>query len=160
MKRIAAVLLSLLVLASCRSAYTDPDPEAGVSDSETVPETAEETEPVQEEETEEPAEPQYVDLKILELESEPYFQNGELILYFTNHEIWYEPDEAAYIGIITPYSASSYPASIVTSRHPELESEEDYLGVALAPSEPIPAGTYNFSVTFGEYFVSFEMTVD
>ncbi|MCR4905956.1 MAG: hypothetical protein K6A33_07730 [Clostridiales bacterium] len=166
MKRIAAALSAVLLLtaASCTLKNAEPLPdeeehadvaiEQPASAPADVPEEAPADEPAA------PTDPVYVSMKPLELESKPYFQNGELILYFTNHEIWYEENEAAYIGMISDGSAMSVPASIVTSKHPELEAGEDYLGVALLPSEPIPAGSYTFTVTFSEYIVSFEMTVD
>ncbi|MBO7405602.1 MAG: hypothetical protein J6V24_11625 [Clostridia bacterium] len=165
MKRIAAAILSVLLLcaASCglRDSETSQNEEnADVTIAQTAPETpaVADEEPVIEPDitTEYP----YVTLKQLELESKPYIQNGELILYFTNHEIWYEDDDAAFIGMISDGSAMSVPAAIVTSKHPELESGEDYLGVALRPSEPLPSGSYSFTVTFSEYTVSFEMTID
>ncbi len=165
MKRIAAALSAVLLLtaASCTLKNADPLPEeenADVTITQSAPEAADT--PAEEPLGEPAAAPEisYTSFKQLELESKPYFQNGELILYFTNHEIWYDSGEAAFIGMISDGSAVSVPASIVTSKHPELESGEDYLGVALAPSEPIPAGAYTFTVTFSEYIVSFEMTVD
>ena len=165
MKRIAAAILSVLLLSSTscglRNSETSQNEEnADVTIEQSAPEI---TAKAEEEPSGEPtvtADYPYVALKQLELESKPYIQNGELILYFTNHELWYEPDEAAYIGIISDGSAMSVPAAIVTSKHPELESGEDYLGVALRPSEPLPSGSYAFTVTFSEYTVSFEMTID
>jgi len=165
MKHTAAVLLSVLLLSAASCAKPEPEPAVEENNAADVKieEPAEEIVPEEEVPTAEPGAPedvQYVSMKTLELESKPYFQNGELILYFTNHEIWYEDDDPAYIGIISDGSAMSFPASITTSKHPELESGEDYLGVALATSEQIPAGTYNFTVTFGEYIVAFEMTIN
>ena len=91
MKRIAAALLSVLLLAaaSCGRQNAETLPEAENADEiidQPVPLAAPETEEKFSGEADGPTDLQYVSMKTLELESKPYVQNGELILYFTNHD--------------------------------------------------------------------------
>ena len=172
MKRLSLLLLcALLALSSAcsrgASAEDDAAPETARADARTdsaptdaVTEIA--AEPVSEE-PETNALPENVEVSsILELElSQPAeIKNGTLVMYFTDEELFYPSDSPCSIGIISSDMADSISGTLDMTTYPDMFSGDDYRGAAIIPSEPIPSGSYSFSVSFGSYLVNFDMTVE
>ena len=96
----------------------------------------------------------------LELARPTQIENGILVMYFTDEELFYEPDAPCSIGLISSDMADSISGTFDMTSYPDMFSGDDYRGAAIVPSEPIPSGNYTFSVSFGNYLVNFDMTVD
>ena len=176
MKRLSLLLLCALLALSTAcskgaSAEDDAAPDTAQADAqadalddsaptEAVPEMAAEPEP---EEPETNALPENVEVSsILELElAQPAeIKNGTLVMYFTDEELFYPSDSPCSIGLISSDMADSIACTLDMTTYPDMFSGDDYRGVAIIPSEPIPTGSYSFSVSFGSYLVNFDMTVE
>ena len=96
----------------------------------------------------------------LELAKPAEIINGTIVLYFTDEELFYASDAPCSIGLISSAMADSISGTLDMTSYPDMFSGDDYRGAAIIPSEPIPAGSYTFSVSIGTYLVSFDMTVE
>ncbi len=93
----------------------------------------------------------------LELEGEPVYEDGIFTLVFTEHQLSYDSDSVASVGLISDTSASSLDAEIVSDG---TDWTVPHDGVRIRMKEPIPAGTYTVSVAFGRYKINFDMSFD
>lgn len=125
----------------------DPD-----SEDENEPDSGEENNP-----------DEYIEYTYLELSKTPEYKKDEnvLILYFTDFVIWQNVSEKCIVGYIDDDGANSIPAYAVYDLYPELVIDSDvYCGVALRLDTALPAGTYPFSVVFGDFMINFLHTID
>ncbi len=169
MKKYIAFLLAALMLSavSCSSGEAEesavPETEAPVAEEpvEAVPEeTEEETE--EEVKNERPGEVEVINYRTLELEKDPVYDrtSGLLALYFTDHEIIYPADAECSIGLISEEEAISISGTPDMETYPDMfVDNNNYCGVAIKAAEEIPAGDYFISVTFDDYIVTFNYTV-
>lgn len=161
-KYIALLLLTAAVLSACSSAPESAEETTAETESAPVTETAvPETEAETEAQTEAPK-PENVEVfeyHTLELAKDPEFKDGVLLLYFTENDVWFEPDASFYIGLRSEDEAYSISASSETEQYPDMMVEDEYCGIALRPAEEIPAGEYRMSVTFEEYICDFELAI-
>lgn len=157
MKKYIALILALAALSM-----------AGCSSSEKEDETETETETSAESETETetentlptPENVDVIDFEILELEKDPVYENGIMALYFTNHEVWYDENTEASIGVVATDEAYTVKASIDYDAYPDMKIDDDnYCGIALRPSFEIDPGDYRISITFDDYKVEFNMAI-
>ena len=151
MKKTAALLLIALLLLFLPACSADPAPESGGESGETV-ETAPppESSPM-------PEEFQYSPSVLLELEGEPVYEDGVFRLAFTDHELSFSDDAVCSVGLISDAAAYSIPAEVVPDGI-ATDWTVPRQSVILRVSEPIPAGTYVVSVSFGRYVVNFEFS--
>ena len=151
MKKILILLFSTLLLAGCASAPKEEAADPVESDVvESVPEETESKKPA---ETDGP-------VTALKLEKDPVYEDGQLILFFTDHDIRYADNAAAYVGVITATAASSMNAAIIPSELTAADENGNRAGVVLEPAEPLAAGDYSLSCAFGSYVVNFDITID
>ena len=168
MKRLSLLLLcALLVLSSAcskgASAGDDAAPETAQTNTapaEAAPEAAAEPEPAEPETNSLPENVEVSSILEVELAKPAEIKNGTLVMYFTDEELFYESDAPCSIGIISPDMADSISGTLDMTTYPDMFSGDDYRGAAIIPSEPIPTGSYTFSVSFGSYLVNFDMTVE
>ena len=163
MKKYLALILAALLLTSCSSEAPEAEEAAEIAPAEET-EVMEiiPTDPAVEDELPEPEvieKPEIEQFTTLEVEGTPVYENGNLIIHF-GKSVWYELDDAVSVGMILSTAAESMGGKIVSDQYPELLNEEDeYDGVAIQPAETLPTGNCLFSITFGEYLVSFELDV-
>ncbi len=164
----ALILVSSVALQSCSSAQKDGETTVDESTPDTSVETTadtEETEAETEAETSpapvKPEEVEIIKYMNLFLEKEPVYENNTLVLYFTDHEVWYDENTVANVGIVASDEAYTVPAEIDFDSYPDMKTEtDDYCGIALIPSFPIDPGDYKISITFDDYKTEFEMTIE
>ena len=173
MKKLFLLLLCAL-LALCpacsKGAVTEDTASDEAAPAENVSASTEETAPEANDAADVPAEgaetkglPENVEVSpILELELAKPAEiiNGTIVLYFTDEELFYASDAPCSIGLISSAMADSISGTLDMTSYPDMFSGDDYRGAAIIPSEPIPAGSYTFSVSIGTYLVSFDMTVE
>lgn len=155
-KYITLFLLTACLLASCSSAPAENETEA-------MPQETEDTIAAETEAEAAPPQPGNVEVfeyHTLTLDRDPVYENGVFVLYFTESDIWYEPDADFRIGIRSSEEAYTIAATVETEAYPDMAVEDEYCGIALKPVEEIPAGEYRFSVTFEEYICDFELTIE
>ncbi len=161
----ALVLVSSILLSGCSSKQDDENADTDL-DGETSIETTEDAEPETAPETEAPM--RLEDLEginlnktSLYLEKEPAYENGTLTLYFLDHEIWYDENTNATVGVISSDGAYTINADIDFDSYPDMKTEEgDYCGIALIPESVIEPGEYKMTVNFEDYRVDFDMTIE
>lgn len=160
-KYIALLLLTACLLASCSSAPADETLES--NDNVEVNESTQETETETETETDAPAPIEPFEYDVLELDGDPVYEDGVFVLYFTEDDITFDESTEFYIGVVIPGESYTVTATEETAFYPDMLADEqysEYRGIALRPNEEIPAGNYRFSVTFEQYIVDFELTVE
>ncbi len=171
MKKYIAFLLAALMFSavSCSSGEGEaeetaaPETEA-VAVVEPTEEVPEETEEEKEEEVkhERPADVEVIEYKTLELEKDPVYDRaaGLFALYFTDHELLYAEDVKCSVGLISEEEAVSISGTPDMEAYPDMfVDNDDFCGVAIKVSEEIPAGDYFISVTFDDYIVNFDYTI-
>ncbi|MGN1346629.1 MAG: hypothetical protein ACI4V1_07565 [Eubacteriales bacterium] len=162
MKKYIVLLLAGLMLAA--AACSSEAPEESVEETETetaAPETEAETEP--ETKYERPADEEVIEYTTLELEKDALYDRsaGLFVMYFTNHELWYEEDAKCSIGLISDEEAFSIAGVPDFTAYPEVKvDEDDYCGIAIRIEEEIPVGDYYASITFDHYIVNFDFTAE
>lgn len=156
------IVLLLAVIAVLTSCGAETAVEETSAENETTVETAIETEV----ETEEISEPLEImdsfNFYRLEAAEQPVFEDGILIVKFTEEDIRYTDSSVFYIGLRSDSSAYSIKATSQEVLYPELCTNPEkhyYNGVALLPSEEIPAGDYKMSVSFEDFICEFDITV-
>lgn len=155
MKKVIIFALCALLLAGCTAKQEAPETET--ADIEAVADTMPEE---SESETKMPSVPEGP-ITALELEKEPRYENGQLILFFTNHEIIYTDAMPASVGMLHELSASSVSAKIILTDETRSGDSGDFrCGVILEPEEVLEAGTYSLSCAFSNYVVNFDITID
>ena len=177
MKKVSLMFLSaLLVLSvvSCSSGSSGdesadgqvqteaaelPQPEVA-AETPAEPDVEEEAPPQEEAPSEPPGNVEITAITNLELSRPAEIIDGTLVMYFTDEELWYEPDAECSIGLISSEAADSIKGKLDMSSYPDMFVGDDYRGAAIIPDFPIPAGSYTFSVAFGKYLVTFDMTVN
>ena len=142
------------------AAQTEAPVQEAAAPAQETPADEPEAEPAPEEEHGIPEDVEVQALYELKLSAPAEIRDGILVLFFTEEHIWYDKDAAGSIGMISSDMASSIAATLDTENVPDILNGTDYRGVALVPAEPIPAGEYSFSVTFANYIVAFDMTVE
>ena len=158
MKKYTALILALLMLVSCSSAVPENETE-----SETEAETIVEMETEAETEKKEPVMMEVFNFYHLEAAGEPKFEDGMLVVYFTEDDIRFTDESEFYIGLRGDGNAYSVKATPQIDLYPDMITNEEkhyYSGVALLPEEAIPAGEYLMSVTFEEFICEFNITVE
>ncbi len=166
MKKYIAFLLAalLLTLPSCGSSESAPEE----TDGETAAEAAEteapaETEPETEKpKYERPANEEVIHYTTLELLKDAVYDRaaGLFLMYFTNNELLYSADSKCSIGLISDEEAVSITGKPDMTAYPDMQiDEDDFCGIAIKVDEEIPTGDYLISVTFENYIVSFEQTI-
>ncbi len=163
MKKYIALLLAglMLSMAAC-SSETPEETETETSAPETVAE-AEEVETEPETKIERPEDETVINYITLELEKDAIYDRdaGVIVMYFANHQIWYEADTKCSIGLISDEEAFSISGTPDMTAYPDvIVDDDDYCGIAIKVDEEISAGTYFVSVTFDEYIVNFDFTVE
>lgn len=169
MKKYIAFLLAALMLSavSCSSGEAEESapeteaPAAAENVAEEIPEETEE-ETVEEEEHKRPEPVEVINYRPLELEKDPVYDRaaGLLVLYFTDHEIVYPADAECSIGLISEEEAVSISGAPDMTSYPDMfVDDNNFCGVAIKMSEEIPTGDYFISVTFDDYIVTFDYTV-
>lgn len=158
MKKYTALILALFMFVSCSSAAPEIETEPAI-ESETLAET--ETEP--ETEKKEPVIVEVFNYYHLEAAGEPKFEDGILVVYFTEDDIRYTDESEFYIGVRSEGIAYSVKAASQVALYPDMitnEAKHYHSGVALLPEETIPAGEYLMSVTFEDFICEFNITVE
>lgn len=156
-KYISLLLLAAALLTACSSDGEVTEETLPANDD--VIEEIEETEAESETEVKIPESVDVFEYHTLELSKEPVWEDGVLVLYFTEDDLWFETDSSFYIGLRSEDEAYSVSAVSETALYPDMLVEDEYCGIALRPSEEIPAGEYRMSVTFEHYICDFEMTI-
>lgn len=154
-KYIALLLLTSCFLASCSSEYEYVD--------DSYEETEESTDTDSETETQLPEITEPFTYDELELDRDPVFENGTFVLYFTDDSVSFSDDTIFRIGVLTPGESYTITAENLTADYADMLANaeyNEYCGIAIRPNEEIPAGDYEFSVTFDEYIVNFDLTLD
>lgn len=159
MKKYIALILALaaLAMAGCSSSKEDET-------TETEPSTETSAESETETETQNPIlapeEVDVIDFEILTLEKDPVYENGVMVLYFTDHDVWYDENTEANIGVVATEEAYTVKAEIDFDAYPDMKvDDKNYCGIALRPSFEIDPGEYRISITFDEYKVEFNMNI-
>lgn len=154
MKKIFALMLALAALAmtACSAEdTTDPDADAN-NPSSNLTETEVETEPAQE---------VVYSHTTVELAKDPVYENGMLVLYFKQNNLWYTENSAYRIGVVTPMAITTVNATPDFNAYPDMKTADgNYCGVALKPETEFAPGTYKFNISFSQYNVAFEMTIN
>jgi len=156
MMKYTALVLALLMLVSCSSAAPENETESE-TETEAIVETEAETE------KKEPAMTEVFNFYRLEAAGEPKFEDGILVVYFTEDDIRFTDESEFYIGVRGEGNAYSVKAAPQIELYPDMITNEEkhyYSGVALLPEEAIPAGEYLMSVTFEEFICEFDITVE
>lgn len=156
MKKIFALMLALaaLTMTACSSEdTTDPstdanDPSSNLTESETDVET-------------EPAQEVVYSHTTVELAKDPVYENGMLVLYFTQNNLWYTENSAYRIGVVTPMAINTVNATPDFDAYPDMKTADgNYCGIALKPETEFTPGSYKFNISFGQYNVVFDMTIN
>lgn len=154
MKRIALILAfacALLMLAACNDTPKEPNtPGESTNESQGESDTNESKK----------GNIVYFEKTNLELEKDPVYENGKLILYFTDHSIQYSADSQCIVGFISYGAADSYKATPDMETYPDMKTDSGYCGVALIPEDVIPAGNYTFNISLDSYVITFDMTIE
>lgn len=156
-KYIALLLIAAAFMTACSS-------QAPETESETETEAAVETEAETETETEMETFEMVDSFNFYRLEAAeaPVFEDGVLIVRFTEDDIKYSKDSVFYIGIRGEGSAYTIKGTSQIDLYPEMITNPDknyHSGVALIPSAEIPAGDYKMSVTFESFICEFDISV-
>lgn len=162
-KYIALLLLTSCLLASCSSAPADETTGDTSADTNESIESIEETETETDTEATQPEIVEPFEYNTLELDRDPVYENGMFVLYFTDDAVTFTEDTIFRIGVMTPGESYTITAENDTASYPDMlanDEYKEYCGIALRPSEEIPAGEYEFSVTFEKYIVNFDLTLD
>ena len=148
MKKMLALILAALLLAAFVSC-SKKEPEEEIDDTPAVgvqpEETEDETEPSSPGEA--PTSVAVTEQITLTVEKDPVYENDTLVLYFTDHELYYPDDLECVIGMISAYAADSVKATPDMVSYPDMFDGDNYRGIALKPAEPLPSGTYTFDMT-------------
>ena len=96
----------------------------------------------------------------LETAKPPEYKDGRLVIFFTDESVFYEADSPCSIGLISADAADSIPAALDLDSNPDIRNNNAFRGAVLVPEEPLPSGSYTFSVAIAHYIVSFDMTID
>lgn len=162
MKKYIALILAIsaLTLASCSSGDSD-SVETDEQNVESVEEV--ETEPEVEESKPSipvPEEVEIIEFEILSLAKDPVYEDGTLVLYFNENDVWYDENTVANIGVVADDEAYTVKAEIDFDSYPDMTIDErNHCGIALKPVFDIDPGEYRFSVSFDEYKVEFNFAV-
>ena len=159
MKKYIALILALaaLAMAGCSSSKEDE-----TTETDAINETSAESET--ESETQNPIltpeEVDVIDFEMLELEKDPVYENGVMVVYFTDHDVWYDENTEANIGVVAADEAYTVKAEIDFDTYPDMKiDDKNHCGIALRPSFEIDPGEYRISITFDEYKVEFNMNI-
>ena len=157
MKKYISLILAFLMLTSCSSAAPETETETE-PETEAVVETEAESE-----ETKEPVNMEVFEFYRLEAAGEPKFEDGMLVVYFTEDDIRFTDESEFYIGLRGEDFAYSITAKPQIELYPDMVTNAEkhyYKGVALLPDEPISAGEYLMSITFDSFLCEFNITVE
>ena len=171
MKRITMLLLCALLAmsVSCsrsrsgeesETTAADPAPSVSAAADESPAEESPETEAPEEGPAEVPENVKVSSIIDLELAKPAVIEGNTLVLYFTDEELWYPEDAACSIGLISSEVADSISGTLDMTSYPDMFDGDSCRGAAIVASEPIPPGSYTFSVSIDNYLVTFDMTVE
>jgi len=155
-KFIVLLLIAAAFLTGCSSAEQETEaPDMNETESETETETETEAETYESVDT--------TNFYKLEAAGEPVFEDGILLVHFTEDDIRYTENSVFYIGIRGSGSAYTIKGESQIALYPELVTNSDknyHSGVALIPSAEIPAGEYVMSVSFESFICEFDITIE
>ena len=158
MKRYIALLLAFAALSL--QACSASDDETEDIETETEIETEAETEAETAPQVLKPEEIEFTSFEELTLVKDPVYENGMMVLYFNENDVMYNENTDANIGVVAADEAYTVKAEIDFDSFPDMKVDEsNYCGIALKPSFEIDPGEYRISITFDEYKVEFEMTI-
>ncbi len=161
MKKYIAILLALstIALAACSSSNeeeldtTESSVESEAHETETETTETNPDIPV-------PDDVEIIDFEELTLAKDPVYENGTLVLYFNETDVWYDDNTEANIGLIAEDEAFTVKADIDFESYPDMKlDDKNHCGIALKPVFEIDPGEYRFSVSFDEYKLDFTFEV-
>ncbi|MBQ8401006.1 MAG: hypothetical protein IJX14_03660 [Clostridia bacterium] len=167
MKQMCVLLASLLTLSLIMTACGGTE-EDTAAETELPPETrTEETAAQTETEPETEAETQkemssftdYQKLTVVEGKAGYDAGLGAFVVEFSDDRVRYLANDPCAIGISGGGEAFSMAGTIDMEAHPEFENGDYYTGIVVKPSEDVYEGTYNITITFDMYMLTFSCTI-
>ncbi len=156
---LTALLLTLaLLVTSCGTAEAETEGTDTVDTA--VEETAAETETTPETEAETKKEVNYTNFKKLTVTEETAYENGYLMIRFTDSKVRYLAEDTCAIGISADGEAYSIAGSVDMEASAVFQEGDFYSGIAVKPSEALAAGEYKFIVTVANYMMIFNLAID